>query len=294
MVDQSRLYVCWATPKEFIVLALDHGGKEVWRRDLGPYKTGHGFGASPIVIEDLLIVPNEQEGDSFLIALDQKTGKTRWQQARNSRVTYSTPCVFRPKGRPAELIFTNWSYGITALDPRTGATNWGVKVFSKDHLETAISSPIVSGSLVLGTCGYLGKGNHTVAVRPHDTQRGQVAEEIYRLERGAPLAPTPLAVDNLLVLWNDEGVVTCADLATGKLHWRRRIGGTFYGSPVCAGKHIYCTSAGGEVVVLAAAKKFRLVARTDLGQPSNSTPAIARGQMFLRSISKLMSIGARP
>jgi len=297
-VDEKRLYVSWATPKDYIVLALDHEGKEVWRRDLGPFKTGHGYGGSPIVYEDLLVVPNEQDGESSLVALSAADGKTRWQVPRDSQVTYSTPCVYQPKGRPAELIFTNWTYGISALEPATGKTRWEIKVFSKDHLETAIGSPIVAGDLVLGTCGYLGKGNHTVAVRPvgepETTAAGSgKAEEVYRIERGAPLTTTPLAVGKLLFLWGDEGIATCADAATGKVHWQKRIGGTYYASPVCAGKNIYCTSADGEVVVLAASEKFAELGRVHLGEPSNATPAIAGGKMFLRTESRLMALGGR-
>lgn len=291
--DAKRLYVSWATPKEYIVLALDHEGTELWRRDLGPFKTGHGFGVSPIVHDDLLVIANEQDGESSLVALSAADGRARWQVPRDSQVTYSTPCVYQPKGRPAEIIFTNWTYGITAVDPRSGKTNWETKVFSKDHLETAIGSPVVAGDLVLGTCGYLGKGNHTVAVRPVGEPGSGRAEEVYRVERGAPLTTTPLVVGDLLFLWTDDGRATCADAATGKVHWQRRIGGTFYGSPVCAGKHIYCTSADGEVVVLAAAKTFEELARVNLGEPSNATPAIARGKMFLRTESKLMALAER-
>lgn len=292
-VDEKRLYLCWATPKEFIVLALDHHGQELWRRDLGAFKTGHGFGGSPIVFEDLLIVPNEQDGESSLMALAADSGETRWRVKRESQVTYTTPCVYKPPGRGAELIFTNWTYGITAVDPRTGKTNWETRVFSKDHFETAIGSPIIAGDLVLGTCGYLGKGNHTVAVRPEGLAGERKAKEVYRLERGAPLTTTPLAVGELLFLWSDEGIVTCANVATGKQHWQRRVKGTFYGSPVCAGKHLYCISADGDIVVLEVSTEFRQVARLGLGEPSNSTPAIARGRIFLRTETKLMSLGAK-
>jgi outer membrane protein assembly factor BamB len=207
-------------------------------------------------------------------------------------VTYSTPCIYQPSGRAAELIFTNWTYGITAVDPRTGKTNWEVRVFSKDHLETAIGSPIVAGDLVLGTCGYLGKGNHTVAVRPDGSEKAG-GKEVYRVERGAPLTTTPVAVEGMLFLWSDEGIVTCADAATGKVHGQRRIGGTFYGSPIGADKHLYCISADGDVVVLEATKAFRQAGRISLGEPSNSTPAVARGKMFLRSETKLRALSEK-
>ena len=98
-VDEKHVYVAWGTPEHLWVLALDHSGAERWRVDLGPFKSGHGFGVSPIVHDDLLILPNEHQGDSALVALDTATGKQRWRVPRNSKTVYSTPCVLRRQGQ---------------------------------------------------------------------------------------------------------------------------------------------------------------------------------------------------
>ena len=291
-VDAERVYVTWATPQEYIVLALDHEGQPIWRVDLGPYKTGHGAGGSPIVHGDMVIVGNDQEGQSSTVALDRATGEVRWRVPRKTKVAYSTPCVHRPAGREAELIFTNWEHGVMAVDPATGKTNWEVQVFDQAHVETSIGSPIVVGDLVIGTCGWLGVATHSVAVRA-DVQKPGQASEVYRVDRGAPLTTTPLAVNGLLFLWADEGVVTCVDSATGTLAWRKRVGGTYYGSPVVAGGRVYCASRDGEMVVLAAERDYQLVARNPLGEGSHSTPAIAGGRMYVRTFSHLISLGGR-
>lgn len=55
-VDGERVYVMWGQPKSIMVVAYTHTGKEVWRNDLGAYKSGHGFGVSPIVAGGKLIV----------------------------------------------------------------------------------------------------------------------------------------------------------------------------------------------------------------------------------------------
>ncbi|HJT77747.1 MAG TPA: PQQ-binding-like beta-propeller repeat protein, partial [Gemmataceae bacterium] len=135
-VDERHVYVCWGTPEELLVVALDHDGKEAWRRDLGGFHGGHGFGASPITWDGLVIVPNDQDGNSALFALDRNTGAVRWKVPRHSRATYTTPCVYQPEGRPAELIFANYEHGISALDPRTGRVDWEADVFNKGHVET--------------------------------------------------------------------------------------------------------------------------------------------------------------
>ncbi|MBI1901882.1 MAG: PQQ-binding-like beta-propeller repeat protein [Planctomycetia bacterium] len=288
--DEKRLYLTWATPEQYVVTALDHDGATLWSEDLGPYKTGHGFGVSPIVHDGLLVVPNEQDGQSSLVALDAATGRLKWKVDRKSQTTYATPCVYERKGRRPLFVFTNWNYGITAHDPADGRAVWGLEVFGKDQVETAIGSPIVAGDLVLGSAGWLGREIHVVAVRPRSMSEAGEAREIYRVERGAPLTTTPLCVGDLLFLWSDEGIVTCADARTGQVHYRHRVGGTFYGSPVSAAGQVFCISKDGELIAVTADKDFKELGRIDLGAPTNSTPAVARGRLYIRTTKHLLAV----
>src|SRR5262249_45314758 len=159
--------------------------------DLGPFRAGHGFGASPVVHEGVLAVPNDQDGTSTLVGLDRETGKVLWKLPRKSKATYSTPCVYRPEGRPAELIFTNYEHGVTSIDPKTGKVFWELDVFDKRPLETAIASPVLAGDLVLAPCGWLGVRQELVAVRPPADGRGK-PQKVYVIDRGVPLCTTPL------------------------------------------------------------------------------------------------------
>ena len=288
-VDADRVYLAWGTPDEILVIALDHAGEEVWRRDLGSFKAGHGFGVSPIIFHDLVIIPIEHQ-NSFWAALDKGTGEYRWRVDRKSKLHYATPCVFSRPDRPDELIFTNWEYGICGVDPATGEINWNFDVFDKGHLEASIASPIVAGDLVIGACGYFGYGYETLAVRPNEAAHTK-QDVVWRITRGAPLCPTPLVQKGLLYLWSDNGIVTCADVRTGEIHWQKRVGGTYYSSPICVANHIYNTSVDGECVVIEASKKYQLVARNDLGEGSHATPAVADGVMYLRTFSRLFSLG---
>ncbi|MBW3598268.1 MAG: PQQ-binding-like beta-propeller repeat protein [Planctomycetes bacterium] len=286
-VDAQRVYHCLATPEQLLVIALTHEGDELWRRDLGPFRAGHGYGASPIVVEGLVIVPSEQQGDSSLVALDAATGEVQWRIPRDSKVHFYTPCIRRIDGR-TELIFTNWEQGIAGVDLHSGRTLWSADVFDKSHIESSIGSPILAGELVLGVCGWLGHGNEVIAVRPPKGE-GQPAEQVYRIDRGAPLCTTPLVKDDLLFLWSDNGIVVCADAATGEVHWRKRIGGVFYSSPIAAGDHVYNISADGDVVTLAAGRDFEVVARSRLEEGTHATPAIADGVLYVRTFSHLLA-----
>jgi outer membrane protein assembly factor BamB len=268
-VDSRRIYLAWGTPKEVVLLALTHEGKEVWRRDLGPYGAGHGFGSSPIVYEGLVILTCEKDGKDSLVAVDAATGKERWRVGRKSRNTYATPCIFQSRGRAAELIAVSYEDGITSLDPAPGRRNWEVDAFDKRHAEAAIASPIVHGDVVLGSAGWLSVRYETIAVRPGGG-KGRV-ETIYKLDRDPPLVPSPVVKDDLLFLWNDRGIVTCCSATTGEHYWRERVEGSFYASPVIAGNHLYCPSREGDMIVLAASKKFEQAARIPLGEGTHAT-----------------------
>ena len=130
-LDKENVYSVWGHSTELKVSAHNHYGKLLWETDLGGVKGGHGFAVSPIVFEDRLIVPNDQEkGGGAHYALDCKTGNILWEIPRKSkRLTYSTPCVFTSPDGSSELIFTNWWLGFTSLEPKTGKQLWELSVF---------------------------------------------------------------------------------------------------------------------------------------------------------------------
>ncbi len=104
---------------------------------------------------------------------------------------------------------------------------------------------------------------------------------------------TPLVTRDRLFLWGDDGVVTCLNVSSGATIWRERVGGTFYGSPVCVDNRLYCIARDGVVVVLAASDRFEVPARVPLGEASYATPAVSGGVMYLRTHSQLFSIGGK-
>jgi len=288
-VDKDRVYACWAAPREFNVVALGHDGKEAWRRDIGPFVSQHGHGASPILVDDMVVLSNDQDGRSFVVALDAATGKTRWLTPRRSaKACYSTPAIFQREGGPPELILTSMAHGITSLDPKTGAVNWEV---AEALPKRVVSSPLVAGGLILSACGEGGVGMHLVAIRPDQRSPEIAPKEAYRITRNPPYVPTAIAKGDLAFLWGDAGTVICIRAATGEEVWREKVGGNFFGSPVWAAGRLYCISAKGEVVVLAAADEFELLARNVLGEASQATPAVSGGRMYLRTYSHLISIG---
>lgn len=306
-VDGHGVVVVWSTPKQLLMLALDLDGKEMWRRDIGPYKGMHGSASSPIIVDDMVVLANDQmspvrmarylpknasmvPGKSFLIAVDRRTGKTRWKVNRRTELAgYATPCIRRIKGAQPELIFTGTAHGITAVDLVTGKVNWEIdNVFAS----RTVGSPQLYRNLIFASHGAGLSGQRLVAIRPE--RQGDAIKPVvaYEITRVVPLVPSFVVKDDLLFLWTDNGIVSCVDAATGKLHWRQRVGGAYYGSPVWINNRLYCVSKGGDVVVIEAGKTYKFMGKISLGEKCFTTPAIAGGVMYLRTQSKLFSLGA--
>lgn len=286
-VDAQRVYFCYATPEKYTVAALNLGdGRDAWSRDLGPFASQHGFGSSPILYDGMLVLPNEQDGKSSVVALDAATGKDRWTcPRRTTNAAFSTPCVFQPEGGPPQLIVSSWAHGPSGLDPKTGEMLWDVPVFRN----RVVGSPLIVEGLIFAAAGTGGIGRQMLAVRPGAA--GKKAEVAYELSGSLPYVCTPVARGDLLFSWFDKGVVTCLDAPSGKVHWRERIGGEYFSSPVRVRDRVYNTTRDGEMVVLAADKQYKLLARFPLGERTHATPAVAGGVMYLRTVSHVMAVG---
>lgn len=290
-VDADHVYVLWQSKTSSPLVAFDHDGKEVWRIDLGPYLHGQGGGTSPIVYQDMVIVCNDHQKGSFLLAVDRKTGKQKWKIPREGkRACYATPCIFASGDRPAEIVFSHCFEGIVGIDPETGKQNWMIDVFGT-FPQRAVGSPIVAGDLIIANSGALTGDKNVVAVRPSGNGTEPEVEEVYRVTKSAPHVPTTLAFDKWLFLWNDNGIVTCLDVATGEKIWQERVDGSFFGSPICVDGKMYCVDVDGTVVVIAASDEFEMLGRNKLGDSCRSTPAVHQGTLFIRTTNKLFSVG---
>src|SRR5262249_50070552 len=138
--------------------------------------------------------------------------------------------------------------------------------------------------LIVGACGSGGGGNYVAAVPPGDTATQTKPTIAYKITHSASYVPTSICVSNRLFLWSDGAIATCADGTTGGINWQERVNGNFFSSPVCVDGRLFGISTRGEVVVLDAGDKFQVLARNQLGEATESTPAVALGRMFIHTL----------
>ncbi len=288
-VDGERVYIPFADEGQYLLLAFDFAGNQIWSYNVGTFTSQHGQGVSPIIYEDLVILPNDQQGPSSIVALNRRTGEPVWISPRLTRKTsYSTPMILEREGHDDQLICVSGATGIAGLDPRTGKELWR----SGEFPQRTVASPVFAGGLLVASCGQGGRGVSMAWVDPSGA--GDVSASHVRHERttNLPYVPTPIVHGDHLYVWTDDGIVCCVDLRTTENVWRQRIGGNFSGSPVLVDGRLYCVSEEGEVVVIAASPVFQEYGRSPLGDSSYSTPAVANGRMYLRGFHKLACLKA--
>lgn len=288
--DEERIYVTRVEDDALMLTALTHAGEAAWSHALGPFDTQHGLGHSPIVVAGQVILANDQDLAGRVVAFETSTGKLLWEVPRSpGRADYSTPCVITLPGGESGLLLNTEEDGISAVGLADGRLHWRASGALKMR---SVSSPVIAGGLVLGTCGSGGGGNYLVAVEPPGDAGGP-PRTVYEIRRSAPYVPTPLAVGGLVFLWSDAGIVTCIVAATGEALWQERVGGDYFASPVLADGKVINLSTRGEVVLLAAERQFRLLGRNPLGEPGNASPAVAGGRLYVRTLQQIVSIKAR-
>ncbi|HEY3138801.1 MAG TPA: PQQ-binding-like beta-propeller repeat protein [Blastocatellia bacterium] len=125
VTDGENVYAFF---QEFGLLSYDANGKERWRLPLGPFNMFYGFGASPILVDDKVVLPVDQDNpSSFLIAVDKNSGRVRWKVDRPAVISgYSTPIVYQPKQGAKQIVIPE-SFQLSAYSVEDGKRVWWVR-----------------------------------------------------------------------------------------------------------------------------------------------------------------------
>ena len=303
-VKSSHASATPATDGRFIVAlagseglyCFDMAGTLAWRVDPGVMDVGlvddpayqWGPASSPIIYGDMVIVQNDRQRDSVLLAFDVRTGRRLWEQTRQELPSWATPAVIDgPRG--PELV-TNSSNFIRGTDPATGRELWR---FGDSATQVKAPSPVPAGDVVIVTGGYPASGRPIYAIRPG--QRGDIPAQspalAWSVPRGSPYTPTPLVLEGILYVVTDNGILTTYDAKTGERIYQERLAaGGFSASPVAAGGKVYFTSEEGDVFVIRAGRQFERLATNVLGEISMATPAISRDLLILRTRTQLVAV----
>lgn len=263
-------------------------GEPVWKRDFGKMTVRNGFGegSSPTLVEDMILVPWDHEGQSYLYALNKLTGETIWQVARDEPSCWATPLVIEHDGQ--QQIIMNGQTCARAYDLKSGNELWRCG----GQTQRPVASPVAGDGLVFVGSGF--RGSFLAAFRPDG--RGDIegtAHVVWSVSRDTPDIPSLLLSEDRLYFFKGKtGVLSCVDAATGKPHyWTERLElGTIYASPIAAAGHVYLTDREGTTVVIEDSAQLRVVATNSVGETVDATPAPVDNELFIRGEKHLFCI----
>ncbi|MHC4251201.1 MAG: outer membrane protein assembly factor BamB family protein [Planctomycetota bacterium] len=315
VTDGSAVWFLYGTGD---LVAFDVDGRELWKRDLvedlGCFAVKFGYSASPLLHDGRLhIVLLQREKpypysrvakrrpkmplESYLLALDAKSGKEVWRHVREtdskdeSRENYATPMLLGG-GRKREIVIVGGEC-VTGHDPAGGAEVWRWEFPRKRRTwQRVIPTPATDGKRLFVVKA---RGEEMFALKAGLRGRDPEGAVEWVFKRPNPDVSTPLVYrGHLFVLSGDRKIITCLDPATGKQKGQRAMSGkaVFRASPTGVDGRIYMINEEGDVWVLSADPALEVLHRTGFKERRcQSTIAVSGGRLFVRTPEKLYCIG---
>jgi len=294
VTDGERVYAYFGNLGLFV---FDMDGKPVWSQHWGPFRTRYGWGTatSPVLFKERVYIVNDNDDQSFLAALDKRTGKQIWRVSRDEASNWSTPFIWE-SGQRMEIV-TSGTRKARAYD-LDGKLLWELRGMSS----IVIPTPFAQHGLLYLASGYVGDSVRPVfAVRP--SARGDISlresetgnEHIAWYQRQAgPYNPSPLVYGDFYYTLLDRGLMTCHEARTGReIYGKQRIDPettAFTASPWAYNGKIFALSEDGDTFVIQSGAEFKVLGKNPLDEMCMATPAIARGSLIIRTASRLYRI----
>ena len=269
---------------------LSMAGDLLWEKDLGDMRVRleFGEGSSPVLYEDKIVVNWDHEGQSFIVALDKKTGREVWRNNREESTSWASPIVVEYANR--KQVITSATNRVRGYDFDSGELIWE----SEGMTLNTIPSPVSAGGMVFAASGF--RGNTLLAIRLAAAQ-GEITESdaiVWQYDRDTPYTPSPLLYgDSLYFLKRNNGFLTNLDAGTGRLHYgpvRLEDVSNVYASPVGAANRVYVVGREGATVVIEHGRQFKVLAVNRLDDGFDASPAIVDHEIYLRGKRSLYRI----
>ncbi len=278
----------------------DLDGRRRWSRDLGEFRHIWGYGSSPVLYRDRVILNCGPGKRVFMTAVDLKTGKTIWEtdepvegdgdrnEAGNYMGSWSTPVVTAVGG--SDVVICSMATRVTAYDPQSGDIVWSCDGLRGRKGDLAYTSPVLADDVCVVMGGFKGP-----AIGLSLGGAGNITEShrLWRVELNPQRIGSAVYVGGYIYMANaGPNSFQCIAPKTGNVLWEERSdGAAHWGSLVYADGHLYATDQDGTTRVFRPdPEKFDEVAQNALGEPSNSTPAISDGEIFIRTLEHLFCI----
>lgn len=278
------------------VLAYDFEGNEKWRVSVGQRSANRRWGsaASLILYKDMVIV-NASEEDRAIYALKQTDGEVVWKAPGESlELCYSTPGVVKVNDERTDLVVAI-AGELWGINPENGKLAWYVLTPMGGNLSPSLN---IRGNKVYAFGGYRQTGSIGVKVEG----KGELdASNVLWKSRNTSYVPTPVLIGERFYWIDNKGMYYCTNAADGELVHRERVdlknksGHPVYASAIAINDLVYCQTRTSGLYVIKPSEQLEIVAHNNFDSDTSdfsATPAVDKGQLFLRSNQFLYCVQA--
>ena len=284
LCDGERIITVFTDETGLYVYAVNLQGESLWSKRVGDFASRHGFAASPVAYETGVIVNGQQDGAAFVVNLDRQTGDELWRYSPEVKLrSFSTPVVTRTESGP--VLVLSGSSQTVGLDPARGTVNW----FATGPSEKFVSTPSVGHGMVFSFGGS--PEEKSMAIRLGGSGDVSLTHVAWRKDRAMPYVPSPLLAGSFLHVVNDQGIYSCIDPVEGKTLFSARKFGNVCSSPIAVGERIYLFEDSGTCTVVKNGSEFLELAKNQLDETIQTTPAFSDSQLCVRSVNHVFCIG---
>lgn len=269
---------------------LDMKGNIKWEKDLGQMRKAGTFGegSCPIIHEDAIVILRDQEGQSFIVALNKHSGDEIWKKERNERTTWTSPIVVEHNGKSQIIVpATNRT---RSYDLENGDVLWECSGMTRN----VIPSPVYTDGHVYVISGFRGSSLQAIDLDIADGDITGTDAIVWEYNRDTPYVPSPLLSGDIIYFLKDNnGILTAIDKNTGMVHYGpERVTGIsgVYSSIAGAADRVYIASRNGTVTVLKHGPEFEVLAVNKLDDSFNASPVFVGDELFLRGAQHLYCI----
>jgi len=308
VTDGERVYVYFGS---YGLLCYDLNGNLKWERRFPMPENPYGAVASPILAGEFLVL-NHQGKDAYLLAVNRQNGQTVWKTDRSKfQYGWSTPVHWRHDGID-EIVVLGGDFEpnqrLMAYSLADGAERWWVAGLPPCGKSTPVIGDgmlyFAAPDIIMESAAeqrnperaaqfYANNSARVTAVRPGGKGEVNQTNIAWSEHKGTPGVPSPLYYNGHLYTFQNGGIVFSRVAKTGELLYSGRLGapGYYYSSPVAADNKVYIASEEGVVVVLDAGEQLKVLATNKLDGAILATPALAEGNIYVRTENHLYAFG---
>ena len=271
---------------------FDMEGNLQWEKDFGDMtiRRSFGEGSSPTLYGEVIVINWDHEGDSFIIALDKRTGEKLWKVDRDEITSWSTPIAVEHDGKPQVIVSA--THRTRSYDLATGDVIWECGGMTHN----TIPSPVTANGMVYVTSGFRGNALQAIQLAAAKGDISSSESVVWEHDRDTPYVPSPLLYDDMLYfLKHNKGILSCFSARTGEAYYGpQRLQGLteVYASPVGASNRVYLADRDGAILVIKHGPKFEVLTKNMLDDGFDASPAIVDNEIYLRGRKYLYCIAS--